>query len=235
MYAKALTRNPHQAHGGPQEQANQSLGGFAAMSIALQSIGDAAERSVRSSKQVLVLGRSAEVQKNLRQPLLALGVSAQFSTEAERAAELFDAHDFDLIVFGYGIVGPVSKRLRREFTRQDPSTAFLEAFAPVAVRQIAAELERSGKSQQYVADFRVVDVGPDLLLRATILQTCTVRVEVHRAPGAPPPAVDLIVQLETRPGAFERRIAAAYRTHGHMIVMTLDEKEFLLFRMSSMA
>jgi hypothetical protein len=61
------------------------------------------------------------------------------------------------------------------------------------------------------------------------------RVEVHRAPGAPPPAVDLIDQSQTPPGAFGRRIAAAYRTHGHMIVMTLDEKELLLFRMSSIA
>ena len=205
------------------------------MSTASQSIGGAAERSVRPPKQVLILGRSPEVQKNLRQPLLALGVSAQFSTEAERAAELFDAHDFDLIVFGYGIVGPVSERLRREFTRQDPNAAFLEAFAPVAIKQIAADLERSGKSQPYVTDFGVVDVGPDLLLRATILQPCAVRVEIYRAPGAPPPAIDLIDQSEARPGAFERRIEAAYRTHGYIIVMTLDEKEFLLFRMNSIS
>ena len=205
------------------------------MSTASQSIGGAAERSVRPSKQVLVLGRSLEVQQNLRQPLLALGVSAQFSIEAERAAELFAAHDFDLIVFGYGIVGPLSERLRREFTRQDPNAAFLEAFAPVAIKQIAAELERSGRSQQYVADFRVVDDGLDLLLQATILRPCTVRVEVYRTPGAPPPATDLIDQSEARPGAFERRIAGAYRAHGYIIVMTLDEKELLLFRMSSIS
>jgi CheY-like chemotaxis protein len=203
------------------------------MSTASQSIGEAAERTARPSKQILVLGRSPEVQKNLRQPLLALGVSARFSTEAERAAELFDAHDFDLIVFGYGIVGPLSERLRREFTRQDPNAAFLEAFAPVAIRQIAAELERSGRSQQYVADFKVMDVDPDLLLRATILQPCTVRVEVYRTPGAPSPAIDLVDQFEAPPGVFERRIEAAYRTHGYIIVMTLDEKELLLFRMSS--
>jgi hypothetical protein len=105
----------------------------------------------------------------------------------------------------------------------------------VAIRQIAAELESSGKSQQYVADFRVVDAGLDLLLQATILQACTVRVEVHRVPGAPPPATDLIDQSEARPGAFERRIERAYRTHGHMIVMILDEKEFLLFRMNAIS
>jgi hypothetical protein len=204
------------------------------MSTTAQRIGGVAEHTVRPSKRVLVLGRSMEVQQHLREPLLALGVLAQFSIEAESAAELFDAHDFDLIVFGYGIVGPLSERLRSEFTRQDPKAAFLEAFAPVAIRQIAAELERSGKSQQYVADFRVVDDGLDLLLRATILRSCTVRVEVYRAPGAPPPAIALVDQSEGQPGAFERRVDGAYRTHGHMIVMTLDEKEFLLFRMKTL-
>jgi hypothetical protein len=180
---------------------------------------------------VLVVGKSSAVQEKLSAPLAALGTLARFSIDFEHAAELFDARDFDLIVFGYGIVGPASARLRREFGRRNPSVSFLEAFAPVAIRQIAAELERGGKSQDLVSDFRVIAKGSDLLLQATLLRPCTVRIEVHREPGAPPPAVDLVAERAAPAGGLEQRIDAAQGTLGHMLVMTVDDKEFFLFRM----
>jgi hypothetical protein len=178
----------------------------------------------------LVVGKSAAVQEKLSAPLAALGVLACFSTDFEHAAARFDAREFDLIVFGYGIVGPISAGLRRDFGEQNPEVSFLEAFAPIAIRQIAAELERGGKPQELVSDFRVV-AGSDLLLRATLRRPCAVRIEVHRQPGAPSPSIELIDELAAVPGSLERRIDAAQQLHGHMLVMTVDDKEFFLFRM----
>jgi hypothetical protein len=187
--------------------------------------------STRDARRVLVIGKSPAVQANLTVPLAALGVLARFSTDFEHAAELFDAQQFDLIVFGYGIVGPISARLRREFGEQNPAVCFLEAFAPVAIRQIAAECARGGKSQDLVSDFRVVAAGSDLLLKATLRRPCKVQIEVHREPGAPPPATDLVHEAAATAGGLEQRIDAAQQTYGHMLVMTVDDKEFFLFRM----
>jgi hypothetical protein len=180
---------------------------------------------------VLVIGKSPAVQEKLTAPLAALGVLARFSTDFEHAAELFDARDLDLIVFGYGIVGPVSARLRREFSQRNPNVSFLEAFAPVAIRQIAAELERGGRRQDLVSDFRVVAAGSDLLLQATLRRPCGIRIEIHREPGAPLPLTDLVAESAAPAGRLEQRIDAAQRTTGHMLVMTVDDKEFFLFRM----
>lgn len=91
--------------------------------------------------RVLVLGRSPEVLETVMQELAALGVAVQGSTEAEHAADRFDAGEFDLIAFGRGLVGPVSERLRRDFARRNPRVRFLDAHAPLAVRQIVDALE----------------------------------------------------------------------------------------------
>jgi hypothetical protein len=182
-------------------------------------------------RRVLVVGKSSAVQEKLSAPLAALGATARFSTDFEHAAALFDAQEFDLIVFGYGVVGPISARLRREFGERNPNVSFLDAFAPVAIRQIAAEFERGGKGQDLVSDFQVVAAGSDLLLRATLRRPCTVRIEIYREPGAPPPSTDLIDESAAATGRLERRIDATQQMYGHMLVMSVDDKEFFLFRM----
>jgi hypothetical protein len=182
-------------------------------------------------RRVLVVGKSPAVQEKLTAPLAALGVLARFSTDFHNAAELFDAREFDMIVFGYGIVGPISARLRREFGQRNPAVSFVEAFAPVAVRQIAAEFQRGGKSQNLVSGFRVVAADSDLLLQATLRRPCTVRIDVHREPGAPPPSTELVHEWAAEAGDLEQRIDAVQRAYGHMLVMTVDDQEFFLFRM----
>lgn len=187
--------------------------------------------STPAFRRVLVIGKSPAVQEKLSAPLAALGAVACFSTDFEHAAAQFDARELDLIVFGYGIVGPISASLRHDFGEKNPGVAFLDAFAPIAIRQIAAELERGGKRQDLVSDFRVVTTGRDLVLQGTLSRPCTVRIEVHREPGAPSPSIELIDELVAIPGRLERRIDAARQLYGHMLVMTVDDKEFFLFRM----
>jgi len=185
----------------------------------------------QSPNRVLVLGRLPEVMQDVMQQLVARGVSARGSIDAEHAADQFDAKDFDLISFGGGVVGPLNERLRLEFTRQNSQVQFLDVFAPVAVKQIISALEGPDKPLQYVADFHVAEDDLDYVVTATILQPCALRIEVHQTLQAPLPRVKVVEQSAAAPGPFERRIDAHYRIHGHMLLMMLNDDECCLHRM----
>jgi len=187
----------------------------------------------QSANRVLVLGRLPGVLEDVMQQLGARGVSARGSTDAEHAADQFDARDFDLISFGGGVVGPLNERLRLKFTQQNSQVQFLDVFAPVAVKQIISALASPDKPLQYVADFLVAEDGSDLVVTATILQPCAVRIEVHQSLEAPLPRVKVVEQSAAAPGPFERRIDAGYRMHGHMLLMTLNDDECCLHRMQA--
>ena len=187
----------------------------------------------QSANRVLVLGRLPDVLEDVMQQLTARGVSAQGSVDAEHAADQFDAKDFDLISFGGGVVGPLNERLRLEFTRQNSEVQFLDVFAPVAVKQIMSTLEGQDKPLRYVADFQVAEDGSDYVVSATILQPCTVRIEVHETLEAPLPRVKVVEESAAAPGPFERRIDAHYRIHGHMLLMMLNDDECCLYRMQA--
>jgi hypothetical protein len=189
--------------------------------------------TVQSANRVLVVGRMPEVLQDVTQQLVARGVSARGSIDAEHAAEQFDAKDFDLISFGGGVVGPLNERLRREFTRQSSHVQFLDVFAPVAVEQIISALASPDKPLRYVADFKVAEEGSDYVLTATILQPCEVRIEVHQSLEAPLPRVKVVEQSTAAPGPFERRIDAHYRIHGHMLLMMLNDEECCWHRMQA--
>ena len=187
----------------------------------------------QSTNRVLVLGRLPDVMQDVTQQLVARGVSARGSIDAEHAAEEFDAKDFDLISFGGGVVGPLNERLRLEFTRQNSHVQFLDVFAPVAVKQIVAALEGPDKPLRYVANFNVAEDGLDYVMTATILQPCEVRIEVHQTLEAPLPRVKVVEESTAAAGPFERRIDAHYRIHGHMLVMMLNDEECCLHRMQA--
>jgi hypothetical protein len=187
----------------------------------------------QSTNRVLVLGRKSEISEDVMQQLVAHGVSARSSIDAEHAADQFDARDFDLISFGGGVVGPLNERLRLEFTRQNSQVQFLDVFAPVAVKQIVSALEGPDKPLRYVADFRVAEDGSDYVVTATILQPCEVRVEVHQTLEAPLPRVKIVAQSSVAAGPFEQRIDAHYRIHGHMLLMMLNDEECCLHRMQA--
>jgi len=187
----------------------------------------------QSANRVLVLGRLPGVLDDVMQQLGARGVSARGSTDAEHAADQFDAMDFDLISFGGSVVGPLNERLRQEFTQQNSQVQFLDVFAPVAVKQIVLALQGPDRPLQYVADFQAAEDGLDYVLTATILQPCEVRIEVHQKLEAPLPHVRVIEQTAVAAGPFERRIDARHRVHGHMLVMMLNDEECCLHPMQA--
>lgn len=142
--------------------------------------------NVARLRRVLIIGKLPEVLRGITEQLDALGFAVQGSIDGEQAAERFDARDFDLIVFGAALFGPVSDRLRLQFFQQNSAVEFVDAFAPIAVKQIVSALEGEHTQQPHVTDFHIVEDGLDLLVQARILKPCTVQIEVYRQPDAPP-------------------------------------------------
>jgi hypothetical protein len=161
-------------------------------------------------------------------PLLALGIPVQGSTDPEGAAQQFDAADLELIVFGRGIVGPLSERLTRDFTLQNPDIRWIAAVAPVAVRQVLSALDHDPRLPRHAMNFRVMEDGPDLLVQATVLSPCAATVEIYHHPGAAAPSVELVSRSEAEPGPFERRVEGRHLQHAHTLLMTMGGDEYFL-------
>lgn len=109
--------------------------------------------------RVLLLGRSPEVLETVMQELAECGIAVQGTTEAKRAAEQFDAREFDLIAFGGSLIGPVSQRLRQEFASQNPRIRFLDTYAPRAAWQIAATLDDAQEEAKVDLDAYCARIG----------------------------------------------------------------------------
>lgn len=190
--------------------------------------------SPRPSQRVLVLGRSPAVNQSVVGPLLALGIPVQGTTDPEGAAQKFDAANFELIVFGRGIVGPLSERLTRDFTLQNPDVRWIAAVAPVAVRQILAALDHDPRLPRHAMNFRVMEDGPDCLVQATVLSPCAATIEIYRHPGAAAPPVELVSRSEAEPGTFERRVEGRHLQHAHTLLMTMGGDEYFLHPLGSL-
>jgi N-hydroxyarylamine O-acetyltransferase len=109
--------------------------------------------------RVLVLGRAPEVLETVMREVADAGCMVTGSIESERAAEQFDARDFELIAFGRGLAGPLSERLKQAFTRQNPQIRLLDTFAPLAAWQIVAALDGGRRQPQVDLDAYCARIG----------------------------------------------------------------------------
>jgi len=109
----------------------------------VSGLGSAPART--TGARVLVLGRSPEVLETVMQELADAGCAVQGSIDAERAAEQFDARDFELIAFGGGLRGPLSEHLKQAFALQNLQVRLLDTFAPQAAWQIMTALDGAWK------------------------------------------------------------------------------------------
>jgi N-hydroxyarylamine O-acetyltransferase len=75
------------------------------------------------------------------EPLVARGVDAQGFTRPDEANDRFDVRDFDLVVFGRGVLGPLSERLKRAFAADNPDIRFVDVDRSYRCR---ADARRSG-------------------------------------------------------------------------------------------
>ena len=179
------------------------------------------------SMRTLVIGLSPEVNRSVVEPLLDAGIDAQGSTQPEEASRRFDARQFDLIAFGRGVPGPLSDRLRREFTAQNPGIRFVDASAPVAVKQILAALAHDPLSPRFIRDITPVRSQVADRISATILSSCHVTLTVYRVVDAKLVS-ELLAEEDVTPGHYEWTGAAGAFDHANSLVVIADEGEYHL-------
>jgi hypothetical protein len=179
-----------------------------------------------AGKRVLAFGRMASVLEPLLAELRGLGLKVEGSIQAETVAESFDARDFDLLVFGSGMVGPLTDRLKAEFQERNPELGAVETFAPVAVKQIVAALE--GKpGDRWLRDFAVERDGGSLVVEGRIREACRARIELFSFGTAL--ETTLAGEWQADEGAFERRVAPG---DAAMLMLTVNDEEFHVYRIT---
>jgi hypothetical protein len=106
------------------------------LTLPVEAGGAAASRSDR----ILVIGRSENVLSEAVTILREKGYAAGATNEFDRALDLFDAGQLDLVVFG-GMVPPDTKEhLREQISTQNPAVAFVQGYAGIP-GLIAAQVE----------------------------------------------------------------------------------------------
>lgn len=170
--------------------------------------------------KVLVIGKSAKVQENLVHELAEYDIRADTTTNFESAGETYDPHDYDLIVYGSGIVGPISEGLRRKFRARDASVRFLDAFGPVAAREIRSNLGAENASSA-VTRFELMGESDTVafdLARET-------RVIVHGFDGPPEPIPTTWIDDQLPPGSHQFTIPVEQRQDLFAVTITVDNDE----------
>jgi hypothetical protein len=179
---------------------------------------------------VLVIGRSPAVLEKVLAGLRALGITAQGTTEVEKASVHFDAKDFRLVAFGGGVDTAIREQLKREFAKQNPQVMLLDTFALIAVQHIAATLR---DTRELASRFEVTAHEGSYLVRLDVMKDCDVRVEVYHLQD--PLEAETIVRQHISSGPFEVRIDESKIYRGlNMIVVTLAGSEFYVHRIERM-
>lgn len=176
-------------------------------------------------RRVLVIGLDPAVNRSVVRPLQDLGVAAEGYTQPEQAAKQFNAKDFELIVFGRGVLGPLSEKLKRSFSTQNPHIAFVDAIAPMAVKQTLAALAHDPLQPRFVRDFRVVNQTAE----ARILAPCKVTLTIYRAAPDRGVLAEVLASVEAEPGVFEQLIEAAQLSDANSLLLTANDEEFHLY------
>jgi len=177
------------------------------------------------AERVLVIGVVAEVNRQVVEGLKALGFSAVGTIEVSTAATDFHARDFDLIAMGGGVDPATRRRLRETFEEQSKDVLLLNAFAPVAVQQIAWALRGSRDGGQYASAFSVEDRGEKLEARVTTRRDCRLHLDVYRTRGTNQWDVVRVAEASVTAGAHGFEIDKELTRDGLMLVLTLNEEE----------
>jgi hypothetical protein len=183
--------------------------------------------SPRGSTRTLVIGLSPEVNRSVVEPLLDAGIDAQGSTQPGEASRRFDARQLDLIAFGRGVLGPLSDRLKREFTAQNPGIRFVDVIAPVAVKQILAALAHDPLSPGLVRDFTAMRSDLADRASATILASCQVTLTVYRVVDGKLVS-ELLDEEDVTPGHYEWTGAPGTFDNANSLMLIADEGEYHL-------
>jgi hypothetical protein len=117
--------------------------------------------------RILVIGRSENVLSEAVTILRGKGYATGATNEFDRALDLFDAGQFDLVVFG-GMVPPDTKEhLREQISARNPAAAFVQGYAGIAgliAEQVEAALSdgTSGPAASVSYDAKSRSIGISL-------------------------------------------------------------------------
>ncbi len=178
---------------------------------------------------VLVIGRNVEVLETVKGGLIAKGIAADGTTDAERASIDFDARDFAVVAFGGGVGSPLRETLKGDFRRQNPDVILLDTFAPVAVAHITAALRGDPGKREFASRFEITEADGSYLLHLDLKKECDVCVEAYHAKNGIHRTT--LGQGHLSPGPFLFRIHEPEIHDGlNMILVTLGGSEMYLHK-----
>jgi len=121
----------------------------------------------------------------------------------------------------------MSDQLKHDFTQQNPDIRFVDAIAPVAVKQTLAALGHNPQAPGFVNDFRVINQDADVRVLATVLAPCHLTLTVYRETGDGGLEAEVLADVDADPGPFEQ--LSAYRLEGaNSLLLTANEQEYHL-------
>src|SRR5262249_9837998 len=110
-----------------QPSSRDTREGAIVLTLPVEAGPAAANRPAR----ILVIGRSETVLSEVVTILRERGYAAGATNEFDRALDLFDAGQLDLVVFG-GMVPPDTREhLRKQTSAQNPAVAFVQGYAGI--------------------------------------------------------------------------------------------------------
>jgi hypothetical protein len=177
-------------------------------------------------RKVLVIGVSREVNRSVTESLRSVGIPAQGTAEPDRATEIFDAKNFELIAFGRATAGPVAEGIKTTFRAQHPDVLLIDVIGPFAQRQIAAALKHDPRSARFARDLRVIDNMSGATIRVHILAPCHITLTLFQkhADGL---TSKILSELDAEVGALEWPLNSVDRVGAFSIVLDVNGEEFL--------
>jgi hypothetical protein len=177
-------------------------------------------------REVLVIGVSPEVNRGVTESLRNIGIAAQGTADPDRATEMFDAKNFELIAFGRAMAGPVAEGIKAKFRAQHPDVLLLDVIGPFAQRQIAAALKHDPRSARFARHLRVTNKMSGAAVLVHILASCLVTLTLFQkhANGL---TSKILTEFDAKVGPLEWPLNSADMVGAFSIVLDANGEEFL--------
>ena len=106
-------------------------------------------------------------------PLVDLGITAKGIHSAGRsqpAVQRQGLRELDCFWSCKGSCGPISEKLKRSFSKQNPDVRFMDTIHHVAVKQTVAALTHDPRMPRFISNFRVTEDDISHRIEAKILE-----------------------------------------------------------------
>jgi hypothetical protein len=179
-----------------------------------------------TGRKVLVIGISQEVNSSVTESLRNVGIAAQGTADPDRATEMFDAKNFELIAFGRATAGPVAEGMKARFRAQNPGVLLIDVIGPFAQRQIAAALKHDPRSARFARDLRVSNNMSSAIVLVHMLAPChlTLTLFQKHADGL---TSKTLTEFDAVVGPLRLPLSSADMVGAFSIVLDANGEEFL--------